>query len=36
MGKDSTMMTLMKFVVDYSPEIAEASMTMLQNTTMVK
>lgn len=35
MGKNSTMMTMMRFVVDYSPEIAEAAMTMLQNATMV-
>lgn len=29
------MMTMMRFVVNYSPEIAEATMNMMQNTTMV-
>lgn len=28
-------MTMMRFVVNYSPEIAEATMNMMQNTTMV-
>ena len=34
-GKNSTMMNLMRFVVNYSPEIAQATMTMMQNYTMV-
>lgn len=34
-GNNSTMMTMMRFVVNYSPEIAEATMNMMQNTTMV-
>lgn len=34
-GNNSTMMTMMRFVVNYSPEIAEATMNMLQNATMV-
>lgn len=29
------MMTMMRFVVNYSPEIAEATMNMMQNSTMV-
>ncbi|XP_056019725.1 uncharacterized protein LOC125668687 isoform X2 [Ostrea edulis] len=36
MGKNSTVMTMMRFVVDYSPEIAEAAMTLLQNATMIQ
>ncbi|XP_078319098.1 uncharacterized protein LOC111121791 isoform X3 [Crassostrea virginica] len=35
-GKNSTMMNLMRFVVNYSPEIAQATMTMMQNYTMVQ
>ena len=34
-GKNSTMMNLMRFVVNYSPEIAQSTMTMMQNYTMV-
>ena len=34
-GKNSTMMNLMRFVVNYSPEIAQATTTMMQNYTMV-
>lgn len=34
-GNNSTMMTMMRFVVNYSPEIAEATMNMMQNATMV-
>ncbi|XP_061191991.1 uncharacterized protein LOC133200204 [Saccostrea echinata] len=34
--ENSTMMTLMKFVVNYSPEIATATMKMMQNATMIQ